>query len=114
MNSLLIAYGSLALAIVSEVTGSSLLQKTDQFTKLVPTIAMGLCFIASLFFLSQALKVIPLGVAYAIWGGLGIVLTALVSVFVFRFALDTAALIGIALIVTGVIVLNVFSHSASH
>lgn len=114
MNPLFIAYGSLALAIVCEVTGSSLLQKTEQFSKLVPTVAMGLCFVASLFFLSQALKVIPLGIAYAIWGGLGIVLTALISVFVFRFALDAWALVGIGLIVSGVIVMNTLSHSVTH
>lgn len=114
MNPLVIAYGSLALAIIAEVTGSTLLQKSEQFSKLVPTVAMGLCFAASLFFLSQALKVIPLGVAYAIWGGVGMVLTALISVFIFRFTLDAAAIIGIALIVSGVVVMNVFSHSATH
>ena len=114
MNPLLIAYGSLALAIVCEVTGSSLLQKTEQFSKLIPTFAMGVCFCSSLFFLSQALKLIPLGVAYAIWGGLGIVLTALISVFVFRFAIDAWGLVGIALIVSGVIVMNTLSHSVMH
>lgn len=114
MNPALAAYGSLALAIICEVTGSTFLQKSEQFSRLWPTVAMALFFAASFFFLSQALKVIPLGVAYAIWGGLGIVLTALISVFVFRFALDAAALIGIALIVTGVIVMNVFSHSVAH
>jgi small multidrug resistance pump len=114
MNPLLIAYGSLGLAIVCEVTGSSLLQKTEQFSKLAPTVAMGLCFAASLFFLSQALKVIPLGVAYAIWGGLGIVLTAAISVVVFRFTLDTWALVGIGLIVSGVIVMNTLSRSIAH
>ena len=114
MNPLLVAYGSLGLAIACEVTGSSLLQKTEQFSKPLPTVAMALCYAASLFFLSQALKVIPLGVAYAIWGGLGIVLTAIISVVVFRFALDAWALVGIALIVSGVIVMNTLSHSVSH
>lgn len=114
MNPLVVAYGSLGLAIVCEVTGSSLLQKTEQFSKLVPTVAMGLSFAASLFFLSQALKVIPLGVAYAIWGGLGIVLTATISVVVFRFTLDAWALVGIGLIVSGVIVMNTLSHSVTH
>lgn len=114
MNPIIIAYGSLALAIVCEVIGSSLLQKSDQFSKLVPTIGMGMFFIVSLFFLSQALKVIPLGVAYAIWGGLGIVLTALIGVVFFRFALDTWAIVGIGLIVSGVIVMNTLSHSAGH
>jgi len=114
MNSSLVAYFFLGLAIVSEVTGSALLQKTEQFSKPLPTAVMALCYVASLFFLSQALKVLPLGIAYAIWGGLGIVLTALIGIVVYRFTLDTAALIGIAMIVGGVVVMNVFSRSAAH
>ena len=114
MSPTMIAYGALALAILSEVTGSSLLQKSEQFSRLWPTVGMVLFFVASFFFLSQALKIIPLGVAYAIWGGLGIVLTALIGVFVFRLTLDAAAMVGIALIVSGVIVMNVFASSASH
>lgn len=114
MNPILVAYASLALAIVCEVTGSSLLQKSEQFSRLLPSLASGLCFVAALFFLSHALKVIPLGVAYAIWAGVGIVLTAIIGVVVFRFTLDAAALIGMALIVSGVIVINVFSRSAVH
>lgn len=114
MNPLFLAYGSLVLAILCEVAGSALLQKSEQFSKLIPTAAMGLCFVASLFFLSQALKVIPLGVAYALWAGLGIVLTALIGMVLFRFTLDAAALIGIGLIVSGVIVLNLFSQSLTH
>ena len=80
----LLAYGALAIAIVSEVCGTSLLQKSAQFTRLWPTLGMATCFVVSMFFLSQALKLIPLGIAYAIWAGLGIVLTAAISVFVFR------------------------------
>lgn len=110
----LFAYGALAAAIIAEVTGTSLLQKSAQFSKLWPTAGMALCFAVSFFFLSQALKVIPLGMAYAIWGGLGIVLTATISVVVFRMALDFWALVGIALIVSGVLVMNLLSHSAAH
>ena len=114
MNPLLLAYGFLTLAIVSEVAGSSFLQRSAQFTKLGPTLIMAVSYLASFFFLSQALKTLPLGIAYAIWGGLGIVLTAIVSVVIFRQALDAAALLGIALIVSGVVVMNVFSRSAAH
>jgi small multidrug resistance pump len=64
--------------------------------------------------LAQALKALPLGVAYAIWGGLGIILTAIVAIVVFRQALDAAALIGIGLIVSGVLVMNLFSQTMSH
>jgi small multidrug resistance pump len=114
MSPLTIAYGSLVVAILFEVTGSSLLQKSEQFSRLGPSLASGLCFIAALYFLSQALKVIPLGIAYAIWAGVGVVLTALIGVVVFRFALDAAALVGMGLIVAGVVVINVFSKSAVH
>lgn len=109
-----LAYLALAGAIVSEVTGSSLLMKTEQFTKLYPTIGVGICFLFSLFFLSIALKVIPLGIAYAIWAGLGIVLTATISVVFLRQSLDLPAYIGIALIVTGVVIMNALSKAATH
>ena len=114
MHPLLVAYGALALAIVSEVTGSSLVQRSEQFSKLWPTLGAIACFVVSLFFLSHALKAIPLGVAYAIWGGVGIVLTALIGIVVFRFTLDAPAWIGIAMIVGGVLVMNLFSNSAVH
>ena len=114
MSPLLPAYAALAAAIAFEVTGSSLLQKSQQFSKLMPTIGLALCFAASLYFLSIALKTIPLGVAYAIWGGLGIVLTAIVSVVVFRMTLDFSAIAGIGLIVSGVLVMNLLSHSVAH
>ncbi len=107
-------YLFLALAIISEVVGSSFLNASAQFTKPVPTtvslLSYGLCF----YFLSIALKSIPLGAAYAIWGGLGIVLTAIISVVVFKHSIDLPAIIGITLIVVGVIILNVFSKSMSH
>lgn len=114
MSPLVAAYGSLFLAILLEVTGSSMLQKSEQFSRLGPTVAMAVCFLAALFFLSQALKVIPLGIAYAIWAGVGVVLTALIGVVIFRFTLDTPALIGLGLIVSGVVVINTFSSSAAH
>lgn len=114
MNPTIIAYGALGLAIVSEVIGSSMLVKSEQFTKLVPSIAMGVFFIVSMFFLSQALRVLPLGVAYAIWAGVGIVLTSVVGLVVFRQTLDLAAMAGIGLIVSGVVVMRVFSQTAGH
>ena len=108
------AYTSLAIAIVCEVTGTSLLQKSEQFSRLLPTLGMVVCFVASFFFLSQALKAISLGIAYAIWGGLGIILTSIISVIVFRFALDGWAVSGVPLIISGVLVMNLFSKSATH
>ena len=114
MNPPLAAYGYLALAIVSEVTGSSLLQKSEQFSRALPTFGMAICFAAAFFFLAQALKVIPLAIAYAIWSGVGIVLTATIGFLVFRQALDTWAMVGMSLIVLGTIVLNTMSRSTVH
>ena len=107
-------YLYLALAIVLEVLGSSFMKASDGFAKLLPTTITIIAYIACFFFLSQALKSIPLGIAYAIWGGLGIVLTALISVIIFKQSLDLAAIIGIILIVAGVFVMNFFSKSSTH
>ena len=107
-------YLYLALAIVLEVLGSSFMKASDGFSKLLPTTITIIAYIACFFFFSQALKSIPLGIAYAIWGGLGIVLTALISVIIFKQSLDLPAIIGIILIVAGVFVMNFFSESSTH
>lgn len=107
-------YVFLSLAIILEVIGSSFLKASDGFSKIVPTIITALAYLACFYFLSQSLKSIPLGVAYAIWGGLGIVLTAIISVVVFKQSLDLPAIIGILMIVGGVIVMNFLSKSVSH
>ena len=108
------AYILLALAIVSEVTGSTFLVKSEGFKQLVPSILVVVFYVISFYLLSQVIKTIPLGVAYAIWGGVGIVLTALIGFLIFRQSLDLAALIGIALIIGGVIVMNIFSKTVGH
>ena len=107
-------YLYLALSIVLEVLGSSFMKASDGFSKLLPTTITIIAYIACFFFFSQALKSIPLGIAYAIWGGLGIVLTALISVIIFKQSLDLPAIIGIILIVAGVFVMNFFSKSSTH
>ncbi len=114
MNPLLLAYSSLAGAIVCEVAGTALLQHSAQFTKPWPTAAMVGLYVISFYLLSQALKGMPLGVAYAMWGGLGIILTAIISVTVFKQTLDVPALVGIGMIVAGVVVMNTFSSAVSH
>lgn len=113
MNTLT-AYGWLSLAVASEVAGTTLLARSEQFTRLAPSLGMALFYACSFYFLSQALKGVPLGVAYAVWGGVGIVLTALVSVVVFRQPLDAPAMLGIGMIVAGVLVMNLFSQTAAH
>lgn len=107
-------YVFLGLAIILEVIGSSFMQVSQGFTKLVPTFITAIAFIACFYFFSQALRHIPLGLAYAIWAGLGIVLTAIISVVLFKQKLDIPAIIGIALIVSGVIVMNYFSKTTAH
>ncbi|MGA0615166.1 DMT family transporter [Paracoccus sp. KR1-242] len=110
----ILTYATLIVAIVLEVTGTTFLQRSEQFTRLVPTLMMGLCYAGSFYFLSHALRAMPLGIAYAIWSGLGIVLVSLIGLFVFGQRLDVAAIIGLGLIIAGVIVVNLFSGSISH
>ena len=104
----------LSVAIVAEVVGTSALKASESFTKplaaLVTLVAYGIAF----YFLALTLKTIPVGIAYAIWSGLGIVLISLVGLFWFRQTLDTPALVGLALIIAGVIVINAFSQSTVH
>jgi small multidrug resistance pump len=109
-----LSYAALGCAIVLETIGTALLQQSQQFTKPWPTLGMAVCYILSFYFLSHALKAMPVGIAYAIWSGLGIVLISAVSYFAFRQALDLAAIIGIGFILTGVVIVNAFSTSASH
>lgn len=114
MNAIFIAYCLLALAIISEVTGSTFLVKSEGFTRLGPSLLVVIFYIISFYLLSQVIKTIPLGIAYAIWGGVGIVLTAFIGFLIFRQNLDIPAFIGIIMIVGGVIVMNVFSKSVGH
>ena len=114
MNALYLAYSLLGLAIISEVIGSTFLVKSEGFSKLFPSIMVLVLFSLAFYLLSQVIKTIPLGIAYAIWAGVGIVLTAIVSHVLFKQTLDTPAMIGIALIVSGIVVINIFSQSTGH
>lgn len=114
MSQTMLAYSLLAIAIVSEVAGSTFLAKSEGFSKPLPTITTMICFGIAFYFLSQVIKIIPLGIAYAIWSGVGIVLTAIIGYFILGNKLDLPAIVGMSLIVLGVIVINLFSHSATH
>jgi small multidrug resistance pump len=107
-------YLFLGLAILFEVIGTSFLKLSVGFTKIAPTIVVAVSYIACFYFLSLSLKTIPLGIVYAVWGGVGIVLIALISVFIFKQNLDIPAIVGIALIVAGVFIINVFSKTTMH
>ena len=104
----------LTAAIVSEVIGTSALKATEGFTRLWPSVIVAAGYGSAFYFLSLALSVIPVGVAYAIWSGAGIVLIALIAWVFYGQTLDFPAIVGMALIVTGVVVLNVFSKTVTH
>jgi small multidrug resistance pump len=104
----------LSLAIMSEVMASAALRASDGFSRPGPTLALILGYGVSFFFLSLTLKTIPMGIAYAVWSGAGVFLICMIGWLIFGQALDLPAIIGLALIVTGVIVLNVYSKSVAH
>lgn len=102
---------ALGIAIVSETIATSAMKSSEGFTRLVPSIIVIVGYMVAFYFLSITLKSIPVGIAYAIWSGVGIVLVSLASWILFGQKLDTPALIGMTLIVEGVIVMNLFSKS---
>lgn len=108
------AYLFLAIAIVTEVIATSFLKASDGFSRLVPSVVTVIGYATSFYFLSLTLRTIPTGIAYAIWSGVGIVLISLVGWVAFKQALDAAALLGMALIAAGVVVINLFSKAAAH
>ena len=107
-------YVYLTLAIVTEVMATSALKASEEFTKLVPSIIVVIGYGASFYFLSLVLKLIPVGIAYAIWAGMGIVLVAIVAAIVFEQTPDAPAILGMSLIISGVVVINVFSKTVTH
>lgn len=104
----------LVLAIICEVFATSTLKSTEGFSRLGPTAFVVAGYTLSFYFLSLSLKMIPVGVAYAIWSGLGTTLIVLIAWLVMKQKLDVPALAGIFLIVSGVIILNLFSQSTVH
>ncbi|TXL75973.1 QacE family quaternary ammonium compound efflux SMR transporter [Vineibacter terrae] len=108
------SYVYLGIAIVSEVIATSALKASEEFSRLVPSIIVVVGYGVAFYFLSLTLRTIPVGIAYAIWSGVGIVLIALVGLLWFRQALDLPAIIGMALIIAGVVVVNLFSKSVPH
>ena len=101
-------------AIGFEVMGTTLLQQSQQFTRPWPTAGLAVCYGVAFYLLTLALKQMPVGLAYAIWSGLGVVLISVIGLFLFKQKLDAPAIIGLALIIGGVVVINVFSKSVTH
>lgn len=104
----------LAIAIVAEVIATSALKASNEFTRLVPTIIVVTGYLTAFYFLTLSLRVIPVGIAYAIWAGLGIVLIAIISWILYGQKLDLPALLGMGLIISGVLVINLFSKTGGH
>ena len=109
-----IGYLYLAIAIAAEVVATSALKASDGFTKTGPTLIVAAGYGVAFYFLSLVLKSVPVGVAYAIWSGVGIVLIAAIGWLFMKQSLDAGAIAGISLIVAGVIVIQLFSKSAAH
>lgn len=107
-------YVYLALSIVAEVIATSSLKASEGFTKLWPSVAVVVGYAVAFHFLALTLKTIPIGVAYAIWAGAGVSLVAVVGWVLFGQKLDAPAIIGMALIVAGVVIMQVFSKATGH
>jgi multidrug transporter EmrE-like cation transporter len=101
-------------AVLSEVTATTALKFSEGFTKLVPSMIVLLGYGLSFYLLSLSLKVMPIGIAYALWSGIGIVLTVIAGMILWREPLDWARVMGILLIIGGILVINVFSKAAAH
>lgn len=104
----------LSVAVLSEVIATSALKASDSFTRLWPSLLAIVGYGIAFYFLTLTLRTVPVGIAYAIWSGIGIVLISVISWFVFGQRLDAPAIVGIGLVVSGVVVLNLFSKSVPH
>ena len=107
-------YVYLILAILAETIGTTALQASQQFTRLGPSLLAVGSYAVAFFFLGLTLKYMPVGIVYAIWSGIGIVLIAVMGYLVFGQKLDIASLLGIGLIVLGILVIHLFSETAHH
>ncbi len=107
-------YLYLFIAIIAEVTATSALKASEEFTKLYPSLIVVVGYGVAFYFMTLVLRVIPIGITYAVWSGLGIVLVTIVGIFLYKQIPDIPAIIGMGLIVSGVVVINVFSKSIGH
>ena len=108
------AYIYLAIAVIAEVAATSALKASEEFTRLVPSLIVIFGYGLAFYFLTLVLRTIPVGITYAIWAGLGVVLVTIAGMFLYKQVPDLPAIIGMALIVTGVAVIHLFSKSIEH
>jgi len=102
---------ALAIAIIAEVIGTTALKASNEFTRLIPSLIVVVGYGTAFYFMSISMRVLPVGIMYAIWSGMGIVLISVLGWLVFGQTLDTPAVIGLAFIIVGVIIVNVFSKT---
>jgi len=101
-------------AVLSEVTATTALKFSEGFTRLIPSVVVMVGYGLSFYLLSITLKVMPIGIAYALWSGIGITLTVIAGKIIWNESLDWARVTGIVLIILGILVINLFSKSAAH
>ena len=104
----------LGIAILCEIIATSALKKSEEFSKLIPSIITIVGYCGAFYFLSFAIRTIPIGIAYAIWSGVGIVLITTIGAVFFKQIPDLPAILGLSLILIGVIIINVFSKTTGH
>lgn len=104
-------YIYLAIAILAEVTATSALKASDEFTKIIPVLIIVIGYGVAFYFMTLVLRTLPLGITYAIWSGMGIVLVAIAGVFLYQQIPDTPAIIGMTFIIAGVVIINIFSKT---
>lgn len=107
-------YVILMFAVLAETIGTTALQASQQFSRPLPSIIVVVAYGAAFYLLAVALKTFPVGIAYAMWSGMGIVFIAIIGFAVFGQRLDWPAILGIALIMAGILVINLFSSTATH
>jgi len=111
---LVIGYIYLAIAIAAEIVATTAMKALDGFNKPLPLVLVIVGYAVAIGLLSQVVKIIPVGIAYAIWSGMGIVLVSIAAAVIYKQTLDLAAILGMSLIILGVIVIQLFSKSTGH
>ncbi len=107
-------YLYLALAIIAETMATTALKMSEQFTRPLPSVVVVIGYAAAFYLLSLSLRTIPIGVAYAVWSAVGIVLVTVAGMVMFKQVPDLPAVIGLLLIIAGVVTINVFSRMSAH
>lgn len=108
------AYLLLLAAVVTETIGTSALQASQQFTRFWPAVTVVVAYSISFYLMGLTLKYIPVGITYSIWSGFGIVFIAIIGYFVFNQKLDLPAVLGMALIIVGILIIHMFSKTVAH